>query len=74
MQIHRHLVHAWITISLSLSRLILSCTAQRYLLYMVIVVLIAFGLNLLGISELSRLGISALHLLNRVPFAEPFPP
>ena len=64
MQIQRHLIHVWITISLHLSRLILSRTVQRCLLYSVIVVLIAFGLYLLGISDLSRLGISALHLLN----------
>lgn len=57
-----------------LSQLILSRTAQRYLLYMVIVVFIAFGLYLLDMSDLSRLGISALHLLNGVPFGEPFPP
>ncbi len=74
MQIQRHLIHFWITISLYLSRLILSRTVQRSLLYMVIVVLIAFGLYLLGMSDLSRLGISVLHLLNRVPFGEPFPP
>ena len=74
MQIQWNLIHIWITISQHLAQLILSRTVQRCLLYMVIVVLIAFGLYLLGMSDLSRLGISALHLLNRVPFGEPFPP
>jgi len=74
MQIQRHLIHVWITISLHLSRLILSRTVQPCLLYVGIVVLIACGLYLLDISDLSRLGISALHLLNKVPFGDPFPP
>ncbi len=73
MQIQRHLIYVWIAISLHLSRLILSRIVQLCL-YMVIVVLITFGLCLLGMSDLSRLGISALHLLNRVPFGDPFPP
>lgn len=74
MQIQRHLIHVWITITLHLSLLILFRTAQRHLLYVIIVVFLAFGLYLLGPSDLSRLGLSALHLLNRVPFGDPFPP
>lgn len=73
MQLQQCLIQVWITISRSLSQSSLSRTAQRYALYVALVVLALCGLYLLCISDPARLGVSALHLLNQVPFGDPYP-
>lgn len=69
MQLQQHLIRVWITISLRLSRFILSRTTRHCLLYIAIIVFIAFSLSALRMPDLS-----IFHLLNSVPFGEPFPP
>lgn len=69
MQFQQHLIRVWITISLRLSQFILSRTARYCLLYIAIIVFIVFSLSALCMSDLS-----IFHLLNGVPFGEPFPP
>lgn len=73
MQTQQYLIRVWITISLHLSQLISSCTVQRCLLCVALVVLITFGLYLLSMSNFSKSSTSSLYLLNRVSFGEPFP-
>ena len=73
MQPHNPLMRAWTTATFYLFQAMLSPTAQRYTFSIALVVLTILGLHLSGQYDLFKLGFSALSLLNKVPFGEPWP-
>lgn len=73
MQPRDPLMRAYTTTTFYLLQAILSPTAQRYAFSLALVVLTVLGLHLSGQYDLFKLGFSALSLLNKVPFGEPWP-